>query len=144
MRGVLIATVLGVAAAAPLPALAAPPPDPCLLITTVDASTALGYTPPKARTRTVGRFRSCTYTVHGKSMMVETRRVATQSAFDRGARAQKGLVVPVQGVGADAWSANGTTLLLWKNGTEVLMTFAGVTPFVATQQQLARTALGRL
>jgi hypothetical protein len=139
----VIATVLGAAVAAPLPALAAPP-DPCALISTADASSALGYTPPKARTRTAGRFRSCTCTVRRKSLTVQTRSVATQAAFDRGARAHEGLVVPIQGVGADAWSANGTTLLLWKNGIEVLMTFVGVTPFVATQQQLVRTASGRL
>jgi hypothetical protein len=91
--------VLGAAATASLPALAAPPPDPCILITTVDASSALGYTPPRPRATTVGRFRSCTYTVRSRSMTVETRSVATQSAFDRGARAQKRLVVPVQGSG---------------------------------------------
>ena len=52
--------------------------------------------------------------------------------------------MPIEGIGADAWSANGTTLLVWKNGTEITITFVGVTPFVATQQALAKTAVGRL
>ncbi len=119
-------------------------PDPCVLITTLDASTALGGTPPKAKSKTVGLFRSCTYTVKKKTMTVQTRKLASQSAFDKGAKATKGVVFPIQGIGADAWSANGTVLLVWKNGTEITMSFAGVEPFVATQQALAKTALGRL
>jgi hypothetical protein len=119
-------------------------PDPCVLITTLDASTALGGTPPKAKSKTVGLFRSCTYTVKKKTMTVQTRRLASQSSFDKSVKATKGVVFPIQGIGADAWSANGTVLLVWKNGTEITMSFVGVEPFVATQQALAKTALGRL
>jgi len=50
----------------------------------------------------------------------------------------------MQGVGAPAYSVNGTTVLAWQNGTQVTITFAGVQPFVATQQALAKTAVGRL
>ncbi len=144
MRGLLVATVICAAGILVLSAAAARPPDPCVLITTTDASTVLGATPPKAKTTTVGVTRSCTYTVKKKSMTVQTLHVATQSAFDKTAKANKGLVVPVQGVGADTWSANGTKLLVWKNGTQITITFAGVEPFVATQQSLAKTATGRL
>ena len=77
-------------------------------------------------------------------MTVQTSHVATQTAFDKTAKANKGIVVPIQGVGADTWSANGTMLLVWKNGTEITITFVGVEPFVATQQSLAKTASGRL
>ncbi len=143
MRVLLLAVVFclcGVAAASAV----AEPPDPCVLITTSDAATALGGTPPKARAKTVGSYRSCTYAVKKKTMTVQTRKLSSQSAFDKSARANKGIVVPIQGIGADAWSANGTLLLVWKNGTEITMTFAGVEPFVATQQSLAKTALGRL
>jgi hypothetical protein len=143
--GVLLAVfvVAGVAAAA-VPALAAEPPDPCVLITTVDASTALGGTPGKPKAKTVGPSRSCTYTVKRRSLTVATRALSSQAVFDRNAKAGRGIVVPIDGIGADAWSANGTTLLLWKSGTEITVTFVGVTPFVATQQSLAKTALGRL
>ena len=41
-------------------------------------------------------------------MTVQTPQVATQAAFDKAAKAIKGIVVPMQGVGADAYSANGT------------------------------------
>jgi hypothetical protein len=143
MRGLLAVLVLVAAAAAAVPALAEPP-DPCVLITTVDASTALGSTPAKPRTRNVGLSQSCTYTVRKESLTVAVRPVSSQAAFDRDAKASKGVVVPISGVGADAWSANGTTLLVWKNGTEITLTFVGVTPFVATQQALAKTAVGRL
>ncbi len=77
-------------------------------------------------------------------MTVATRAVSSQAVFDRNAKASKGIVVPIEGIGADAWSANGTTLLVWKSGTEITVTFVGVTPFVATQQSLAKTAVGRL
>jgi hypothetical protein len=144
MRRLLIPFAAVAAGLLALPASAAQPPDPCVLITTVDASTALGSTPPKAKAKTLGAYRTCTYVVKKKTMTVQTRRVATQAAFDKGAKATKGVVFPMQGVGADAWSANGTSLLVWKNGTEVTIAFAGVQPFVATQQALAKTAVGRL
>jgi hypothetical protein len=143
MRALLAAAVFctfGVATSS----AAAGPPDPCVLITTSDAATALGGTPARAKTKIVGLVRSCTYTVKKKAMTVQTRKFASQSAFDKSAKATKGIVFPIQGIGADAWSANGTLLLVWKNGTEITMTFVGVEPFVATQQSLAKTALGRL
>jgi len=144
MRRLLVTLVACAAAIASLPAAAAQPPDPCVLITTADASTALGAVPRKAKPETLGLYRSCTYKVGKKSMTVLTRHIATRGAFDKSAKANKGLVVPIQGVGADAWSVNGTTLLVWDNGTEVTMSFFGVTPFVATQQALAKTSVGRL
>jgi hypothetical protein len=115
-----------------------------LVITNVDASTALGGNPPKGKATTVGTSRSCTYTVKKKTMTVQTRRVPSQAAFDKGAKSTKGVVFPMQGVGAPAYSVNGTTILAWQNGTQVTISFAGVQPFVATQQALAKTAVGRL
>ena len=126
------------------PASAAPPPDPCVLITNVDASTALGSVPPKVKSKLVSGARTCIYTVKKKAMTVQTTKVASQAAFDKGAKAIKGIVFPIQGIGADAWSANGTKLLVWQNGTAITMTFTGFEPFVSVQQALAKTALGRL
>jgi hypothetical protein len=144
MRWLLVTSVVASAGVMAIPAAAAQPPDPCVLITTTDASTVLGGTPPKTKPKTVGATRVCTYTIKKKTMTVQTQRVATQAAFDKAAKTNKGVVVPVQAVGADTWSANGTKLLVWKNGTAVTITFVGVEPFVAVQQSLAKTASGRL
>jgi hypothetical protein len=139
----MVPTLLA-AAVLVMPAAAAQPPDPCVVITNVDASTALGGNPPKAKATSAGTSRSCTYTVKKKTMTVQTRRVPTQAAFDKGAKATKGIVFPMQGIGAPAYSVNGTTILAWQNGTQITITFVGVQPFVATQQALAKTAVGRL
>jgi hypothetical protein len=144
MRRFLLLPVVLAALVYALPAAAAQPPDPCVVITNVDASTALGGNPPKAKAKTVGTSRSCTYTVKKKTMTVQTQKVPTQAAFDKSAKATKGVVFPMQGIGAPAYSVNGTTILAWQNGTQVTITFAGVQPFVATQQSLAKTAVGRL
>jgi hypothetical protein len=144
VRWLLITSVVAAAGISALSAAAAQPPDPCILISTTDASTVLGATPPKAKPKTVGTARVCTYTVKKKTMTVQTSHIATQTAFDKAAKTIKGIVVPVQAVGADTWSANGTTLLVWKNGTAITIKFVGVEPFVAVQQSLAKTASGRL
>jgi hypothetical protein len=145
MRWPLVLSVICAAAAAAAPAsAAAQPPDPCVVITTVDASTALGANPPKARAKTVGTARTCTYKVGKKTMTVQTQKVATKHAFDKSAKAIQGVVVPMLGTGADAYSANGTTILLWSNGTAVTISFAGLQPFVSVQQSLVKTAAGRL
>jgi hypothetical protein len=145
MRWLLIATVACIAGiAASTAAPASEPPDPCVLITTTDASTVFNATPPKPKTKKIGTARSCTYVVKKKTMTVATTRVATQAAFDKAAR-KTGLAFPIQGAGADAWSVSaGKGLLVWKNGVEISFTFVDVSPFVATQQSLAKTAVGRL
>lgn len=145
MRRLLVLPLLAAATVVAVPAAsAAQPPDPCVLLTTVDASTALGATPPKPKTTTVSGARSCTYVVKKKTMTVQTRHVASQTAFDKSAKTTKGVVFPMQGTGADTYSVNGNMILVWQSGTEVTISFAGVTPFVSVQQALAKTAVGRL
>ena len=146
MRWLLVATVACSAAIAASTVLAsvAEPPDPCLLVTASDASKVLGATPPKPKTTPMGVALSCTYAIKKQAMTIETTRVATQSAFDKAAK-KTGLAIPIQGAGADAWSVSeGKGLLVWKSGVEISFTFVGVSPFVATQQSLAKTAVGRL
>jgi hypothetical protein len=100
--------------------------------------------PAKPKTKTVGAARACTYVIKKKTMIIETTRVATQSAFDKAAQ-KASLAIPIHGAGADAWSVSeGKGLLVWKNGVEISFSFAGVSPFVAAQQSLAKTAAGRL
>lgn len=144
MRWPLVTSVICAAAVAVASASAAQPPDPCVLLTKSDASTALGANPPKAKPKTVGTTRTCTYKVGKKTMTVTTQKVASKGAFDKSASALKGVVVPMLGTGADAYSANGTTILAWKNGTGVTVAFAGFQPFVAVQQSLVKTVVGRL
>ena len=115
-----------------------------MLVTTVDASTALNANPPKAKPKIVGTSRTCTYTIGKKTVTVTTRKVATKGAFDKSAKATKGIVVPMLGTGADAYSANGTTILAWKHGTGVTIAFIGFQPFVSVQQALVKTVTGRL
>ena len=145
MRWLLLATFASVAGiAASTASASSEPPDPCALITTTDASKVFGSTPPKPKTKAAGAARSCIYVIKKKAMTIETTRVATQSAFDTAAK-KTGLAIPIHGAGADAWSVSeGKALLLWKNGVQVSFSFVGLSPFVATQQSLAKTAVGRL
>jgi hypothetical protein len=137
-----VALVAGIAASTA--SSSSEPPDPCVLITTTDASKVLGATPPKPKTTTAGTARSCSYTVKKQTLTIETTRVATQSAFDKAAR-KTGLAIQVHGAGADAWSVSqGKGLLVWKNGVQVSVSFVGVSPFVAAQLSLLKTAVGRL
>jgi hypothetical protein len=144
MRWLPLATLAAVAGLAVSSVAAAEPPDPCTLITASDASKVFGSAPAKPTTKTVGVARSCTYVLKKQAMTVTTTRVATQAAFDKAA-GKTGFAIPIHGAGADAWSVSeGKGLLVWKNGVQVSFSFAGVSPFVATQQLLARTAVGRL
>jgi hypothetical protein len=144
MRWLLVTSVVCAGGLAAMPAFAARPADPCVLITNIDASTALGGNPPKAAPKTATTIRTCTYKVGKKMMTVQTQKIASKAAFDKSTKAIKGIVVPMLGTGADSYSANGTTILLWKNGTSVTITFAGLQPFVSVQQSLVKTAAGRL
>jgi len=138
------ATLLGAASLVAAPAFSAATPNPCVLITFVDASAVLGAT-PKSVPKTLGLFKSCTYTVKKKTLTVQTRHVARKSDFEKSAKANPGGVFPIHGVGADAFSAGGgTVLLVWANGVEVTFTFGGFNPVVASQQSLAKTAISRL
>jgi len=144
MRRLLLMCVLCAAAVGVASASAAPLPNPCVLVTTADASTALNANPPKAKPKTIGTARTCTYKIGKKTITVTTRKVASKGAFDKTAKATKGVVVPMLGTGADAYSANGTTILAWKNGTGVTIAFVGFQPFVSVQQSLVKTVTGRL
>jgi hypothetical protein len=143
MRRLLVITVLALFGVTAGTASAAKPPDPCALVTTTDASTVFNTTPPKPKTKPIGTTLSCTYVIKKKTMTVATSRVATQSAFDKAAK-KLGFAFPISGVGADAWSVEGKTLLVWKNGIQISIAFVGIAPVVATQQSLAKSAVGRL
>jgi hypothetical protein len=144
MRWLLVTAVVFAAGVSTLTASAAQPADPCALVTTVDASTALNGNPPKATPKTVGLTRTCTYRVGKKTMTVTTAKIASKIAFDISAKRSPGVVVPMLGTGADAYSVNGKTILVWKSGNSITMAFVGFQPFVSVQQSLVKTVTGRL
>ena len=75
-------------------AASAEPPDPCVLITVKDAAPVFGATPHKPTTKTVGGVRSCTFSVGHRTMTVQTRTLASATAFSASIKAIRGLVLP--------------------------------------------------
>jgi hypothetical protein len=118
--------------------------SPCKLVSSANAEHALGAAVGSGKLRTVGRYRSCTYTKGARTVVVLERKL-TRSAFDTSAKKNPGPVVHVVGIGSDAYSAGGgSTLLLWKNGTEVTVLVIGVSHTLATEKTLGRIAASRL
>jgi hypothetical protein len=143
MRLALLATVV-LCAGALTSAASAEPPDPCVLITVKDAAPVFGATPHKPTAKTAGGARSCTFSLGHKTMTVQTRTLASATAFAASIKALRGLVLPIASL-SDAYSAeNGKEMLLWKKGAEITFLFVGLNPVFATQQTLATTALGRV
>jgi len=147
MRLALVATLALCASAVVVsaaPAARAAQPNPCVLITVKDATPVFGATPAKPVSASSGTVRSCTYVVKSEKMTVQTRPLATRAAFVASTKTLKGLVLPIETL-KDAYSTNGgKEMLLWKGGTEITVTFAGLNPVFATQATLASTALGRV
>jgi hypothetical protein len=118
--------------------------SPCKLVTRANVKHALGAAVGSGKLRTVGRYRSCTYTKGARGVVVLERKL-TRSAFVKSAKKNPGPVVHVAGIGSDAYSAGGgSTLLLWKNGTEVTVLVTGVSHTLATEKTLGRIAASRL
>lgn len=145
MRPAAIALALSVVAALATASVSrAEPPDPCALVTPKDAVPVFSATPPAGKRATMGAIRSCTYTVKHKTLTVETRALASVSAFVASTKNGHGLVLPIAGM-TDAYSADGgTEMLLWKKGVEITVSFGGLNPVFAVQQSLANAALGRV
>ena len=123
---------------------AAAPPNPCTVITSADAASVLKATPASAKPKTTATGRTCTYAVKHTSLVIETRTVASASAFAASTRALRSPVFAVAGI-SNAYSADsGKELALWKNGTEVIVEFVGVNPVVQVQATLASEAFASL
>jgi hypothetical protein len=135
---------VAVTALAVAPAASAASTGPCGLVTADDAGKALGVKvgPGKAQTR--GLYRACTYARGRKTLTVLVRKI-DRGTFEKSARKNPPPVFPIPGIGDAAYSAGGgSALLVWKKGTEVTFTFAGVSPVVQTQKDVANAALKRL
>jgi hypothetical protein len=141
---VKVALALTVLAFAFAPSALAASSNPCAIVSPSDASTALGVKVGKGKAQTLGLYRSCTYSAHGKTLTVLTRQI-DKGDFVKSAKANPKPVFAVPGVGDAAYSAAaGSAFLVWKNGTEVTLEFVGVNPFVATQTDLAKSAVKHL
>jgi hypothetical protein len=127
------------------PAASAGTLNPCTLVNTSDASTALSAKTGQGKAQTVGLYKACTYTSGKRKLTVLVRALASKAAFDKSAKKNPGPVIQLPGIGDDAYSAGaGTTLLVWKKGIELTFTFSGTNPVVQTQKDLADAAIARL
>ena len=118
--------------------------NPCKVVTSVNARAALGATVPAATPISVGLYQNCTYrTATGKTLIVLVRKLS-QPDFDKSAKANPGKVVAVTGIGSAAFSVQGSTLLFWRNGTEVTLSIVGVPGPLQTEERLAKTVAGGL
>ena len=119
--------------------------DPCVLITAKDAAKVLLATPAQSKTKKAGAFQTCSYASGGKTVTVKTRKVAKLADFTKGVKSGYDQMFPLPKVGDAAFVAmDGKSLLVWSKGVEITFLFGGVSPFVATQQDLGKTAAGRL
>lgn len=139
-RLVLLVAYLVLVAAAPAGASVA---NPCTLISAANATKALGLTVPTSKPEKLGLYQACTYSSGGKRLTILVRSL-TRANFDKSAKANPGPVVHVNGIGSDAYSAAGPTLLLWRSGTEVTVLATGVAKALAVEESLGRTAAERL
>src|SRR5690349_5968030 len=141
MRKLLLAAA---AALVLVPAGSGAPLGPCALVTADDAGKALGTKVGQGRTKTLGLYKSCTYTKGRKTLTVLVRQIDKRT-FEKSAKKNPPPVFPIPGIGDEAFSAGaGSALLVWKSGTEVTFTFVGVSPVVQTQKDVANAALKRL
>jgi hypothetical protein len=136
-----------VAAAAALvvaPTASAGTTSPCVLVRADDAGKALGVKVGPGKAQTLGLYKACTYTKGRRTLTVLVRQT-DKSTFEKSAKKNPPPVFPIPGIGDEAFSAGGgSALLVWKKGTEVVLTFIGVSPVVQTQKDVANAALKRL
>jgi hypothetical protein len=136
--------VLAAAVAAFAPAASAGTTGPCALVTADDAGKALGVKVGQGKAKTLGLYKSCTYTKGRKTLTLLVRKV-DKGTFEKSAKKNPPPVFPIPGIGDEAYSAGaGSALLVWKKGTELAFTFVGVNPVVQTQKDVANAALKRL
>jgi len=118
--------------------------NPCKLVTPNDAKHALGVSVAAGKLQTVGLYQSCRYANGTRSLGVLERQLG-RSNFDRSAKQNPGPVVHLTGIGSDAYSAGGgTTLLVWKHGTELTLLATGVNDPVKVEKTAAKSAANRL
>jgi hypothetical protein len=136
--------VLSATALAFAPAASAGSTSPCALVTADDAGKALGIKVGPGKPRTLGLFKACTYVKGRKTLTVLVRQI-DKGTFEKSAKKNPPPVFPIPGIGDEAFSAGGgSALLVWKKGTEVTFSFAGVSPVVQAQKDVANAALKRL
>ena len=119
-------------------------PNPCKLVARADAAAVLGAGVGPGKLQRLGLFESCTYSRTSVFLTVQTRSISKQD-FVKSAKANPGPVKPVSGVGALAYSAGGgTTLLVWRNGSEATFSIFGGGPGLPREIKLAKRVVKRL
>ena len=147
MRTLGVAAIVAALLAVTSAASGATGRNACTLVTAADAAKALGAGVGKGAHGRLGLYDSCTYTTKtsgAKTVTVQTREIATKSAFVKSAKAT-GPVVAVHGIAPLAYSAgDGSSLLVWKNGTEVTFLVFGVKSAQPVMRALAKSAVARI
>jgi hypothetical protein len=146
MRTVGIALVLATFAAVVSASSAKPlaAPNPCKLVTATDVKAALGTAVGRGKLQSLGLYQSCTYSPKSfVTVTVQTRQLS-KTDFVKSAKMNPPPVKPVAGVGAPAYYAGGTTLLVWRHGSEATFSIFGAGPALAREIMLARRALPRM
>jgi hypothetical protein len=134
MLGPILLVAAAIAHAGAVPA--------CKLVAPADAKTVLGgAAAPKAQT--LGLYSSCTYRRAGITLTVQTRAIS-KADFVKSAKANPAPVVAVPGIGAAAYSAAGSVLLVWRNGTEATFLLFGGGKGLADEKALAKRVVSRL
>lgn len=120
-------------------------PNPCKLVTRTVAAAALGASVKPGKLQSLGLFESCTYTTARFVTLTVQTRAISKSDFVTSAKANPGPVKPVGGIGALAYSAGGgTTLLVWRKGSEATFSIYGAGPALAREIKLAKRVISRL
>jgi hypothetical protein len=118
--------------------------NPCKVVTSVNARAALGAAVPAATATNAGLYQNCTYrTTTGKTLIVLVRKLS-QPDFVRSAKANPGKVAAVAGIGSAAFSVQGSSLLFWRDGTEVALSIFGAPGALQSEERLAKTVADRL
>jgi hypothetical protein len=147
LRSSLIVGVTALAAAVVSPvASTTVTTSPCTLVTAADARASLGASVEKSKLPEAGLYQSCRYSTKTSKDLVVLARPLGKSDFTKSAKANPGPIVAVPGIGDAAYSVGGggTTLLVWKNGTELVISIHGVGAALHAEEQLARKVIGRL
>jgi hypothetical protein len=118
--------------------------SPCKLVTTADATKALGVSAGAGTSEKLGLYQACIY-MAGTKGVIALVRPFSRSNFDKSAKLNPGPVVHLNGIGSDAYSVKGGEgVLVWKNGTEVTVAVSGLGKVLNAEETLARAAAARL
>jgi hypothetical protein len=119
-------------------------PNPCKLVTAMDARAVLGSAVGRGKLQSLGLYQSCTYTTKSFVTVTVQTRTLSKADFVKSAKANPPPVKAVAGVGAPAYYAGGATLLVWRGGNEATFSVFGGGPGLAREVTLAKRVVRRI